>query len=109
MKNTKNDNEFNYLEDKPFKVKMVSTTNARFEYLVEGVVALGRFYNHMFLFGSLHTSYITKVRTEQNNLVIDTRNSQYIFEILEDIKINDYDINTEFHKEIEEQCKTFDI
>lgn len=89
-----------------FKVKMLYTSNKRFEYIV-GRSGLGRFYENMFLMNDFHTSYVKKANIKDKVLTIETRNSTYKFEILEDVdfEVTSYVRQEDDNNKLEDEIK----
>ena len=88
------------------KVKMLGTTNKRFEYKC-GTIEPSFFSdkNLVFWFGYLHTSYVTECKINSNIMTIKTRNSEYTFELLDDSTFEEFKRTPEEIKELEELCK----
>ena len=66
------------------KCKMLGTTNSRFKDrcgTIEESIFSDR--NRIFWFGNLHTSYVIECKINENIMTIKTRNSEYIFELLD--------------------------
>lgn len=88
------------------KCKMLETTNSRFKDrcgTIEESIFSDR--NRIFWFGNLHTSYVTECKINENIMTIKTRNSEYIFELLDGTTFNEFKRSTDEIKELEELCK----
>ncbi len=88
------------------KVKMLGTTNKRFEYKC-GTIEESMFSENknIFWFGDLHTSYVTECKINSNIMTIKTRNSEYTFELLDGSTFEEFKRTQEEIKELEELCK----
>ena len=88
------------------KVKMLGTTNKRFEYKC-GTIEESMFSENknIFWFGNLHTSYVTECAIKENTMTIKTRNSEYTFELLDGSNFEEFKRSTDEIKELEELCK----
>lgn len=88
------------------KCKMLETTNSRFKdrcgTIEESIFSDG---NRIFWFGNLHTSYVTECKINENIMTIKTRNSEYIFELLDGTTFNEFKRSTDEIKQLEELCK----
>lgn len=87
-----------------FRARFISTTNPRFTYLID-FVGIGKFANTVFYFDDFRTSYLTKIRQVDNILTLTTRNSEYTFEILDDIVIPDWDIDAKTITDYEQRIR----
>lgn len=67
---------------KDVEARFVKTSNPRFRYY-QGTTNRFSLENMMAFFGSFHSSYIVQVYLEGNMMTITTRNSTYVFEILD--------------------------
>ncbi len=88
------------------KCKMLGTTNSRFKDrcgTIEESIFSDR--NIIFWFGNLHTSYVIECKINENIMTIKTRNSEYIFELLDGTTFNEFKRSTDEIKELEELCK----
>lgn len=88
------------------KCKMLGTTNSRFKDrcgTIEESIFSDR--NIIFWFGNLHTSYVIECKINENIMTIKTRNSEYIFELLDGATFNEFKRSTDEIKELEELCK----
>lgn len=88
------------------KCKMLGTTNSRFKDrcgTIEESIFSDR--NRIFWFGNLHTSYVIECKINENIMTIKTRNSEYIFELLDGTTFNEFKRSTDEIKELEELCK----
>lgn len=92
--------------DRIDKVKMLGTTNPRFDYMC-GHTEIAQFSdrNRIFWFGDFHTSYIVETKINENIMTIKTRNSEYTFELLDGITFDEFKRTTDEIKELEELCK----
>ena len=88
------------------KVKMLGTTNSRFQYMC-GNTDIAQFSddNRIFWFGSFHTSYVIETKINENIMTIKTRNSEYTFELLEGTKFEEFKRTPEEIKELEDLCR----
>lgn len=68
------------LKTQYFVGKFIDTTNMNFRYFI-GVVDNCAFVGGLFYFGSLRTSYVTKIEKNDNMLNVQTKNSVYEIEI----------------------------
>lgn len=88
------------------KCKMLGTTNSRFKDrcgTIEESIFSDR--NIIFWFGNLHTSYVIECKINENIMTIKTRNSEYIFELLDGTTFNEFKRCADEIKELEELCK----
>lgn len=65
------------------EARFVKTTNPRFKHYEGQISPYFKIENMMAFFGTFHSSYIVQVYLEGNMLTITTRNSTYVFEILD--------------------------
>lgn len=88
------------------KVKMLGTTNKRFEYKC-GTIEESMFSENknIFWFGDLHTSYVTECIIKENTMTIKTRNSEYIFELLDGSTFEEFKRTQEEIDELENLCR----
>ena len=63
--------------------RFVKTSNPRFKYYEGDISPYFKLENMMAFFGTFHSSYIVQVYLEGKMMTITTRNSTYVFEILE--------------------------
>jgi hypothetical protein len=85
---------------------MLGTTNSRFQDFC-GSTAESFFStsNKIFWFGSLHTSYVTECKINENIMTIKTRNSEYTFELLEGTEFEQFKRTPEQILEMENLCR----
>ncbi len=88
------------------KVKMLGTTNTRFEDRC-GTIELSQFShnNRIFWFGDLHTSYVVECKINKHIMTIKTRNSEYTFELLDGATFTEFKLSTDEILEMEKLCK----
>jgi hypothetical protein len=93
--------------DKIFKVKMISTTNSNFTYKI-GQEGLGQFSDTMFVLNDgFQTSFVTEITQEEDILTIKTRNSAYVFEVLDGTIIPYWKLDNETKENYENYIKGF--
>ena len=68
---------------KEVEARFVKTSNTRFKYYEDKISPYFRLENMIAFFGNFHSSYIVQVYLEDSMMTITTRNSTYVFEILE--------------------------
>ena len=68
---------------KNVEARFVKTSNPRFKYYEGDISPYFKLENMMAFFGTFHSSYIVQVYLEDTMMTITTRNSTYVFEILE--------------------------
>ena len=88
------------MNDKTFKCKMVETSNDAFDYLI-GREDIG-FVGVCFSMGSFRTSYIISATQTGKMINIKTRNSEYVFEVLDGHVIDDVQLTDKEIKKIED-------
>lgn len=87
------------------KVKMLGTTNRRFEYKCGTIdIAQWSHNNGIFWFGDFHTSYVVSCKINETVMTLQTRNSVYTFELLNGLKYDEFELNEEQIKEMEKLC-----
>ncbi len=88
------------------KVKMLGTTNKRFENRC-GNIEFSQFSpnNTIFWFGNLHTSYVIECKINDHIMSIKTRNSEYTFELLDGAIFNEFKLTAEEIIEMEKLCE----
>lgn len=86
------------------KVKMLGTTNKKFEDRC-GSIAIGTFFYRSFFFGNLMTSYIKECNINENIMNLITRNSEYTFELLGEHNFKSFKLNDDEVLEREEDCQ----
>ena len=91
-----------------FKCSFKDTTNLRFDYKI-GQSDFGHFERDVFWFGGFHTSYVVSYKQEGNLLTIKTRNSTYVFELLEDIQIKPWNMTDKKINEFEENLRKYGL
>ena len=86
--------------------KMLGTTNRRFQDMC-GCFAECLFSdnNKIFWFGSLHTSYVTECKINENIMTIITRNSEYTFELLDGTTFEQFKRTPEEILQMEKLCR----
>ena len=86
--------------------KMLGTTNSRFEdrcrTIEQNIFSDG---NRIFWFGNLHTSYVTGCKINENIMTIKTRNSEYIFELLDGTTFNEFKRTSDEVNDLEYLCR----
>jgi hypothetical protein len=91
------------LSDLSTKATFLSSTNKEMELSFKNSVNTLLYANQVLWFGRMHTSYINSVDIKDNILTANTRNSTYMFKLLEDHKDSYISIdNTEIEKNIRE-------
>lgn len=65
------------------EARFVKTSNPRFKYFEGQISPYFKLENLVAFFGTFHSSYTVQVYLDGNMMTITTRNSTYVFEILE--------------------------
>ena len=65
------------------EARFVKTSNPRFKYYEGQISPYFKLENMIAFFDTFHSSYIVQIYLEGNMMTITTRNSTYVFEILE--------------------------
>lgn len=68
---------------KNVEARLVKTSNPRFKYYEDNISPYFRLENMMAFFGTFRSSYIVQVYLEGSMMTVTTRNSTYVFEILD--------------------------
>lgn len=91
------------LRDISTKATFLSSTNKEMERSFKNSVNILLYANQVLWFGRMHTSYINSVDIKDNILTATTRNSTYIFKLLEEHKDSYISIdNTDIEKNLRE-------
>lgn len=89
------------------KCKFIDTTNTNFKYK-RGQIGIGEFSNTMFWFDNFHTSYVVSVDVVNKIMTVKTRNSKYIFKILDDTVVEPFSIDEDNRVALEDRCRVSD-
>ena len=87
--------------------EMIDTTNSKFDYKIgeQGDCEIG---GGMWWMGDFHTSYITSLELEEDSKVkVSTRNSTYVFKILDGSTIEPFSLAKASIKNNEERISSF--
>ena len=92
------------MTNKIFSCKFIDTTNPRFRYKIGEESNSAQFRDNVFLFNDLYTSYVIEVQDIEDKLFkIKTRNSEYVFKILDDTVFKNFKVSDKKINEIEEK------
>ena len=70
---------------KNIKAEFLSSTNKQMELYFKNSISELNYINKVIWFSDMHTSYIKTIEIHNNILSVDTRNSVYVFKLLDDI------------------------